>query len=88
VSDVEEYQKAYPNGGRHFRGFQAPYVRKDMADAALAEKDVCIAEMEAELQMAYENADFDEPLTFKEYRADLQEQTAARAKYEAERITP
>ena len=44
-----------------------------------------VAELEAELQMAYENADFDEPLTFKEYRADLQEQAAARAKYEAER---
>lgn len=61
------------------------YVKTLYADAALAEKDARVATLEAELEMAYENADFDEPLTFEEYRADLQEQAAARAQYEAER---
>lgn len=61
------------------------YVKTMYADAALVEKDARISELKAELEMAYENADFDEPLTFEEYRADLREQAAARAQYEAER---
>lgn len=58
-------------------------VSQDSA-AALARE---LRQAEAELQIAYEDADFDEPLTFEGYRAALQEQAAARAKYEAERRT-
>lgn len=42
---------------------------------------------EAELQLAYENADFDEPLTFEEYRADLWQQVCTRAKYKGKWAT-
>ena len=45
-----------------------------------------LAELKTQLQMAYENADFDdfdEPLTFEEYCTDLQEQAVARAEWEA-----
>lgn len=49
--------------------------RVSLLEMALAEK----ADLADLLEVAYENADFDESLTLDEYKADLREQADARA---------
>ena len=91
MSAVKEYRKALRIADEILsEGFamnqRTASTSRELADAALAELEAELAELKTQLQMAYENADFDdfdEPLTFEEYCTDLQEQAVARAEWEA-----
>lgn len=53
----------------------------EQKDAEIAQAEAALAERDRMLEVAYENADFDEPLTLDKYKADLSEQADARAQY-------
>lgn len=73
----------WPTDTQFLRGPEdgVSWVRLDFALSRIAELEAALAERDRMLQVAYENDDFDGPLTLDEYKADLLEDADARDQY-------